>query len=140
MQAFIQKIIALIMSILAFLGLTKPVVEIDPDSYKIDGNTVEFCFDSNPTTGYGWTAEIDGDCVELTKDEYVQDKVNDGPAAIAGVGGKQYYVFTAVKEGTATVTFTYARSWDQNDDDRVITAQIAVSADKTIEVKTFGAK
>ncbi len=140
MQAFIQKIIALIMSILAFLGLTKPVVEIDPDSYKIDGNTVEFCFDSNPTTGYGWTAEIDGDCVVLTKDEYVQDKVNDGPVAIAGVGGKQYYVFTAVKEGTATVTFTYARSWEQNDDDRVITAQIAVSADKTIEVKTFGAK
>ncbi|MBQ6163126.1 MAG: protease inhibitor I42 family protein [Clostridia bacterium] len=127
MQAFIQKIIALIMSILAFLGLVKPAAEIDPDTFKVDGSTVEFCFDSNPTTGYDWTAEIDGDCVELTKDEYVQDQV-DSPVAIAGIGGRQYYVFTAVKEGTATITFTYARSWEQNDDDRIVTAQITVDA------------
>ncbi len=140
MQAFLQKIIALIMSILAFFGLTKPVAELDPDSFKVDGNTVEFCFDANPTTGYGWTAEIDGDCVVLTKDEYVQDQVGDGSVAVAGVGGKQYYVFTAVKEGTATVTFTYARSWEQTDSDRVITAEIAVAADKSVDVKTFGAK
>lgn len=140
MQAFIQKIVALIMSILAFFGLTKPVVEIDPDSYKVDGKTVEFCFDSNPTTGYGWTAEVEGDCVVLTKDEYVQDKVADGPVAIAGVGGKQYYVFTAVKEGAATVTFTYARSWEKTDSDRVIVAQIAVSADLSVGVTMTGAK
>ena len=140
MQAFIQKIIALIISILTFFGLTKPVAEIDPGSYKTDGNTVEFCFESNPTTGYDWTAEIDGDCVVMTKDEYVQDQVADGPVAVAGVGGKQYYVFTAVKQGTATVTFTYARSWEKTDSDRVITAEITVAADKTIEVKTFGAK
>ncbi len=133
MMAFFQKILAFLMSILAFLGLVKPT-EPQPDAYLVNGATVEFCFDSNPTTGYDWTADLNGDCVTLTKDEYKQDAAVPG---MAGVGGKQYYAFTAAHAGTATVTFTYARSWETTDADRTVTATLTVADDNTVTVSDY---
>lgn len=136
MGAFIQKIIAIFMSILAFFGLVKST-PADPVPFKAEGNTVEFCFDSNPTTGYNWTAVLEGDCVALTRDEYVAKQTSP---MVAGAGGQQYYTYTAVHEGTATITFTYARSWETTDADRVITAEITVAPDLTVSATVFGAK
>ena len=136
MGAFLQKIITIFMSILAFFGLVKPA-PADPVPFKAEGKTVEFCFDSNHTTGYDWTAEVKGDCVELTRDEYVAKRTEP---QVAGAGGLQYYTFTAVHEGKATVTFTYARSWETTDADRVITAEITVAPDLTVSATVFGAK
>ena len=133
MLAVFQKILAFFMSVLAFLGLVKPVTP-QTESYTATGNAVEFRFDSNPTTGYGWTVKIDGDCVTLTKDEYVQDPAVPG---MAGVGGTQYYTFAAVHAGEATVTFTYARSWETTDADRTVTATIRVAADNTVSVSDY---
>lgn len=130
MQAIFAKIISWIMAILAFLGLVKPETPAtDPELYQVNGKVVTFCLDSNPTTGYDWTAVLDGDCVELTRDEYKQDPSEPG---MAGVGGCQYYDFTAVKEGTATVTFTYARSWETTDSDITYVATITVAADLSV--------
>ena len=134
MQSLFAKIVSWIMAILAFLGLVKPTENMDPNNYTIEGKVVTFCFDSNPTTGYDWTAALDGDCVELTRDEYKQDPSEPG---MAGVGGSQYYDFTAVKEGTATVTFTYARSWETTDSDVVYTATITVADDLSVMVTDF---
>ena len=133
MLAVFQKILAFFMSILAFLGLVKPETP-QPDAFTVTDNAVEFCFDSNPTTGYDWTAAVNGDCVALTKDEYVPDAAAPG---MAGVGGKQYYTFTAVRAGTATVTFTYARSWETTGADRTVTAVITVAQDGTISVSDY---
>ena len=137
MQALFAKIISFFMAILAFLGLVKPETpaNVEPGTYQVNGKVVAFCLDSNPTTGYDWTAVVDGDCVELTRDEYQQDEAAPG---MAGVGGRQYYDFTAVKPGTATVTFTYARSWETTDDDIVLTAKITVADDLTVTVSEFG--
>ena len=124
------------MAILAFLGLVKPEAPtIAPASYEVDGKAVTFCFDANPTTGYGWTASVDGNCVTLTRDEYKQ---NESEPGMAGVGGYQYYAFTAVKAGTATVTFIYARPWESTDADRVFVAEITVAEDLTVSVTSFG--
>lgn len=136
MRAFLQRIFAFFISVLAFFGLIK-TPSPDPVPFQTEGSIVRFAFDSNPTTGYDWTAELEGDCVRLIRDEYVQDPALPG---MAGVGGTQYYAYEAVQEGTATVTFTYARSWEQTDADRVITAEIIVAPDLTVSVKTFGAK
>ena len=133
MLAFFQKILAFFLSVLAFLGLVRPQPP-QTESYTVNGNAVEFRFDANPTTGYGWTAAVDGDCVTLTKDEYVQDPAVPG---MAGVGGTQYYSFAAVHAGEATVTFTYARSWETTDADRTVTATIRVAADNTVSVSDY---
>lgn len=134
MKAFFAKIVSFIMAILAFLGLVKPVQNAEPNNYTVDGKVVSFCFDSNPTTGYDWTAVIDGDCVLMTRDDYQQNPSEPG---MAGVGGCQYYDFTAVKPGSAAVTFTYARSWETTDSDVVYTATITVADDLSVTVTDF---
>ncbi len=135
MQAFFAKIISFFMAILAFLGLVKPTTPTEkPGLYEVHGSVITFCLDSNPTTGYDWTAVLNGDCVELTREEYKQDPSEPG---MAGVGGSQYYDFTAVKAGTATITFTYARSWETTDADRTVTATITVADDLTVSVTEF---
>lgn len=133
MLAVFQKILAFFMSVLAFLGLVKPTAP-QTEPYTVSGTAVEFRFDSNPTTGYGWTADVDGDCVTLTKDEYVQDAAAPG---MAGVGGTQYYTFTAAHPGAATVTFIYARSWETTESDRTVTAVLTVAEDGTISVSDY---
>ena len=134
MQAIIAKLISWIMAILAFLGLVKPVQNAEPNNYIVESKGVTFCFDSNPTTGYDWTAVLNGDCVVMTRDEYEQKPSEPG---MAGVGGYQYYDFTAVKAGTATVTFTYARSWETTDSDITYVAVITVADDLTVTVTEF---
>ena len=136
MQAVFAKIISFIMAILAFLGLVKPQTPAaEPDSYTVNGRVVTFCFDSNPSTGYGWQAVVDGDCVTLTRDEYEGSKTEPG---VAGAGGYQYYDFTAVKPGTAKVTFTYLRPWEATEADRVVVAEIAVAEDLSITSVRIG--
>ena len=136
MQAIWAKIMSIIMAILAFFGLVKPETPAaDPASYEVNGKVVTFCLDANPTTGYGWEAVVDGDCVTLTRDEYKQ---NESEPGMAGVGGYQYYELTAARPGTATVTFTYARSWETTDSDRTFVAEITVAEDLTVLVTSFG--
>ncbi len=130
MHAVFAKIISFIMAILAFLGLVKPQTPAaDPEPFTVNGKVVTFCFDSNPSTGYGWQAVVDGDCVTLTRDAY--EGIPTEPA-VAGAGGYQYYDFTAVKPGTAKVTFTYARPWEATEADRVVVAEITVAEDLSI--------
>lgn len=134
MQAIIARILSLIMALLTFLGFGQPKSSLDADTYQVNGRTVTFCFYSNPSTGYAWTAETDGDCVLLTGDEFRQ---TPGTENLAGAGGKQYYTFKAVKEGTATIVFTYARSWEKTEYDRTVTAVINVDSSLKVTVVQF---
>ncbi len=134
MQGIIRKLIAFFMSVLAFFGLAKPKTTTPPEGYAADGKAVEFCFSSNPSTGFGWTAEVEGDCVRLIRDEYVQKPQH--PAA-AGAGGWQYYAFEGVREGAVTVTFVYARPWEGGETARTVTAVLQVAADKTVTVAEY---
>ena len=134
MQALFAKIISFFMAILAFLGLVKPAQNAAPNNYTVEGKVVSFCFDSNPTTGYDWEAVVEGNCVEQTRDEYKQ---HESLPNMGGVGGYQYYDFTAVEAGTATITFTYARSWETTDSDVTYVAVITVADDMTVAVTQF---
>ena len=136
MSQIFARIVAFFMSILAFFGFVKKGAEPKPDAYTVEKKVVTFCFDSNPSTGYTWTVKVEGDAVALTRDDFVAKEI-PGPVAVAGAGGMQYYAFTAVKPGRATVTFTYARSWEQTDADRRIVAVIAVDEDLAPTVESF---
>ena len=85
----------------------KPDYEPEPDSVP---NAVDLYFPSNPTTGYEWTAEIEDPAVaEL--DEMFFD---GGMPGLVGRGGTQWYRIRGKAEGITSVTFRYARSWEDS--------------------------
>lgn len=146
MQAIMQKLMALIMSILSFLGITIPnsnttdkiTVEGTGYRYTIDNEekTINLALRSNPTTGYNWSQSISGDAVKLTEDNYVADKVDPD---VCGGGGTHYYEFTAVKEGSCVLTFVYSRQWKNGEVNKTYYMTLVVDAELNITVQNFNA-
>ncbi len=62
--------------------------------------------ESNPTTGYSWTAEYDRDILELMSEGYERMSM-----AIGG-GGHAIFIFLSLKRGRTTVTMRYRRPWE----------------------------
>lgn len=137
MQAIFAKIIAFFMSILAFFGLVKPAdgpARFDGDfNVTVTEEKIEFQLDANATTGYQWGYFIDGDAVEMTDEHY---EVYEHEAGMVGVGGVQFFTFTAVKPGRATVTFNYAQNWKEGDA-KTLVFRITVSEDMSITYETM---
>lgn len=63
--------------------------------------------EANPTTGYEWTYMVEGTAVTL-EDLGIGEPKND----VLGAPSAQSFLVQAVEPGTATITFTYARSWE----------------------------
>ncbi len=82
------------------------------------GNTLKVQLDSNATTGYQWSASAsDNLMVELTSEDYVADDNGSSHGLLGGavgVGGTTYYEFKALSPGKVTLTFSYARSWENS--------------------------
>ena len=142
MAAILQRITAIIMTILAFFGLgpknsdVKPEEPAAPDwseGYTVRENEVTFSFISNPSTGYSWETAIDGESVVLTDEQYT----NTATPGVAGAPGTQTYTFTAVKAGKTTLTFTYRRPWESDDPAYINQAVISVTPDMQITVESF---
>jgi predicted secreted protein len=68
---------------------------------------VELC--SNPTTGFGWTYEMDGDTVLREEDRDFAEAENEG---VVGAPGKDLWTFEATGEGTTEVLMEYSQPWD----------------------------
>lgn len=140
-MAIIQRIIAFFMTVLAFFGIgkgnnTQPPTQVDDvAAYTAEQGAVTFSFFANATTGYSWEYAPDGDSVILTGERY--ETANTDPR-VAGAPGRQYYTFTAVKPGTTTVTFTYARPWETDPPVYTYVAVISVDADLNLTVASFG--
>ena len=142
MPSFLQKLITMLMTFLAMLGIGKasprPPVQ-QPDniaSYSVAQNKITFTLKSNPSTGFGWSFTQTGDCVALTSDRF--EDGNRGNQA--GAPGKQLYTFTAAKPGKTTVTFIYERPWEDRDPTYTYTAVISVDDDLQISLDAFQSK
>lgn len=73
------------------------------------GQTFTITLDSNPTTGFSWKPLYDTTQLSLAGSSYL------APTSSAlGAGGQEQFTFRALKRGGATITFTYARSWETN--------------------------
>lgn len=83
---------------------------------------------ANPTTGYEWTAEQDQEIFDITS-EYVED---DADASVVGAGGTQVFVLTPKEAGTAEVTFSYARSWEEEANSQL---KYTLTVDKNMQIK-----
>ncbi len=68
--------------------------------------------ESNPTTGYKWSAEFDRSLLQLKGVTYNRD--SSKPKKMMGVGGAETFVFVPIKPGGTTINFQYKRPWEKN--------------------------
>ncbi|MBQ5452867.1 MAG: protease inhibitor I42 family protein [Bacteroidales bacterium] len=83
----------------------------NPMSFSTNGSTVTVVLEGNTTTGYSWGYKIKNNTVAgYVSDEYKANNT-DPNQMMVGAGGKHTFVFKALKQGTAYVTFDYAQHW-----------------------------
>ena len=114
-----KKIIILTIVVLSVLilfsgcsnTLTASIVEAEnPDQIKVS-------LEENPTTGYQWTYKISDE--SLIK--YVSDSYNDSSSSnTVGAGGVHDFIFKAIADGKADITFTYERSFEKDSAETVL--------------------
>jgi inhibitor of cysteine peptidase len=75
------------------------------------GQNFTIILKSNPTTGYQWqlAKPLDESIVQLISPEYLTDKTK-----LVGAGGKQVWVFKALKAGQTNISLKYVRPWEKN--------------------------
>lgn len=66
--------------------------------------------ESNPATGYSWTAEYDPNYLKLVNSKYILYKTK--PCTV-GSGGVQIFTFKSIKPGKTMVTMGYQRPWEE---------------------------
>lgn len=66
--------------------------------------------DSNPTTGYSWSVDLDHAYLSGGTEIY---SANDTSQSVrVGSGGKQIFTFTPIQKGETTITAVYKRPWE----------------------------
>ena len=137
MKRFVQVVLGgmCTVALAAFLaGCAAPAADSPADGKEIDsvfdggmlsceGGKMIVALDANATPGYGWTSSIEGAAVKAAGDEYEADTTSDGKA---GAGGVHTFTYQAEGSGEATVTLTYARSWEASDSDRTAVVNVEV--------------
>lgn len=79
------------------------------------GETFFITLESNPSTGYGWTAKVADSAIVTYQGAVMQpDRRATGGAARAGAPEHQLFVFHADRSGTTTLSFAYARAWERD--------------------------
>lgn len=97
---------------------------------KSEPQTMTLSFESNPTTGYSWTATQNPELFTIT-DEYIENEHEEG---MTGVGGQQVFLLLPNEQGTCEITFTYARSWEQTEADTTVSYTVEIDKNKHIKV------
>ena len=74
------------------------------------GDTFEVSLFSNRTTGFQWPEFaniIDDSIIKQTDYEYVPPESD-----LVGAGGKEIWIFEAVRQGTTSITLEYNQPWE----------------------------
>lgn len=90
--------------------------------------------EGNRTTGFDWSWEIDREYVVAVDCDYVVNwqPENGGDIMPPGVGGCCNITLTGLAPGTATITFTYRRPWEEKEP--LYTLVYRVSVDEKLNV------
>lgn len=70
------------------------------------GKVIIISLESNPSTGYGWTAEFDSKFIRLVKREFVHS------SNLMGAGGIERFEFEALAKGVTKLRMVYKREWE----------------------------
>jgi inhibitor of cysteine peptidase len=75
------------------------------------GENFAITLESNRTTGYEWqlAKPLDESTVQLVSSEYLTDKTE-----LAGAGGREVWIFKALKAGKTDISFKYVRPWEKD--------------------------
>lgn len=92
------------------------------------GASFEVHMDSNPTTGYMWRVRepLDAHMSAGPKRFEGPPKGPPGAPQIVGAGGVEYFSFTGVTAGEATLVLEYARPWEKGPADTTRTWQVTI--------------
>ena len=87
------------------------MISVNKDTDEVTmkvGETCEIEFVTNASTGFWWqwTNKPINSIVDSVGERYV----NNAPKGMVGAPSKRYWKFMAVKKGTQTLTFVYARA------------------------------
>jgi predicted secreted protein len=88
--------------------------------------TLEATFEANAGTGYEWTCAVEDESLVVIADQSVTSELQEQIA-----GGPETYKFVLeaaenAADGKTNVTFTFARSWEENPDDVTATWEVSV--------------
>ena len=108
-----------------------PNVGAAPTAERIEvavGASFEVHMDSNPTTGYAWRIRepLDPHLAAGPKRYVGQGAAAPGQPVRVGRGGVEYFSFTGVTAGEATLVLEYVRSWEKRPADTFRTWQVVV--------------
>ena len=109
---------------------------IDWTGEVVTGQALTLTVEANPTTGYAWAAAQEGERFDV-QSWYVSEEQN-GP--VSGAGGWQTFLLAPRESGTATLTFTYSRSWEPSDADPQFAFTFEIAEDLTITVIEDGSE
>lgn len=71
------------------------------------GKAFQIVIESNPTTGYSWSASFDKAGLELVKTTF-----KEGSSGLVGAPSMQVFEFKGLKKGTFEVKLDYLRPWE----------------------------
>lgn len=77
------------------------------------GQVMSISLESNPSTGYSWSATSSDPAVMMQMGEPEMQEPTASATPVVGAPGMATLYFQAVKSGAATITLNYQRSWEQ---------------------------
>lgn len=108
-----KKLLRILSLLAALVLLAVPALAEDDDFCYEDGNppvAPDINLPANPSTGYQWTFTVDDEEVlEVFDNGFLAP---DAASDVLGAPGTHTFRLYGAEFGTATVTFTYARSWE----------------------------
>ncbi len=106
---------------------------------KKDPQTATLTLPSNPTTGYEWMVTQEPELFEISSQfaEDVTENEDEEEMALVGAGGTETFKLTPKAAGTATVEFTYERSFEDAEPESSLKYTIKVTKDMQLSVEAF---
>jgi len=124
MKKFTIFAVAMIIATMTIGGCTPKQTSEEITQFDIAiGETFTVTLESNPTTGYLWSAGFDDEMLEQEIAEFIPA---DNPELV-GAGGEQVFTFRGISAGVTELTLKYMRPWEsvQPIDERTYTVTIS---------------
>lgn len=96
----------------------------DRDITVSSGKRFMIQLEENPSTGYAWSFVISDKGVVYLFDNKFDENPTDN--LIVGSSGMRNLTFMGKSKGTATISFVYERSWEENAEDETIVYNVTV--------------
>lgn len=80
------------------------------DECEISDGRFRVCLTSNPSTGYNWYVDVSDKSVIPSYSDTFESA--DKTGKMCGAGGRVTYTFDAGSDGTARITITHMRPWE----------------------------